>query len=230
MRSKGHSWLISVHWSYIGDDHRWSQMVFAPSPMSPDDSPTKKQSFMASTSIILPTDITMAYYRWSIIYDHDCLTIIGIILSMIISINFQPYHASWLPCSPFISIHQNMFFFEGHPAHQMGCPDRLWNRQVRSLRQVGRDGNWSRPGLRRIQHGVVGVVLFTVVVCFPKGKLANSAMKHKRSIDRTIYPRIYPLYKLMKIAQKTHKLQFLSLQKMIVAGFGSWVTILVPAE
>ena len=229
MRSKGYSWLISVHWSYIGDDHRWSQMVFTPSPMSSDDSPTKKQSFMASTSIILPTDITMAYYRWSIIYDHDCLTIIGIILSMIISINCQSYHASWLPCSPFISIHQNIFL-EGHPARQMGCPDRLWNRQVRSLRQVGRDGNWSRPGLRRIQHGVVGVVLFTVVVCFPKGKLANSAMKHKRSIDRTIYPRIYPLYKLMKIAQKTHKLQFLSLQKMIVAGFGSWVKILVPAE
>ena len=33
----------------------------------------------------------------------------------------------------------------------------------------------------------------------------------------------------MKIAQKKHKLQFLSLQKMIVAGFGSWMKILVPA-
>jgi hypothetical protein len=42
--------------------------------------------------------------------DHDCLTIIGIILSMIISINYQSYHASWLPCSPFISIHQNIYF------------------------------------------------------------------------------------------------------------------------
>ena len=229
MRSKGYSWLISVHWSYIGDDHRWSQMVFTPSP------PCLRMIPQLKNNHLWPQQVS--YYpwisQWHIIDDqwcHDCLTIIGIILSMIISINYQSYHASWLPCGPFISIQQNIYFFEGHPARQMGCPDRLWNRQVRSLRQVGRDGNWSRPGLRRIQHGVVGVVLFTVVVCFPKGKLANSAMKHKRSIDRTIYPRIYPLYKLMKIAQKTHKLQFLSLQKMIVAGFGSWVTILVPAE
>ena len=195
--------------------------------MSPDESSIKKQSFMASTSIILSMDITMAYYRWSMM-----IMIVWLSLESYYPWSYQSIvnHIMHHGCPvahlyPFIKT-----FFEGHPARQMGCPDRLWNRQVRSLRQVGRDGNWCRPGLRRIQHGVVGVVLFTVVVCFPKGKLANSAMKHKRSIDRTIYPRIYPLYKLMKITQKTHKLQFLSLQKMIVAGFGSWVKILVPAE
>jgi hypothetical protein len=64
----------------------------------------------------------------------------------------------------------------------------------------------------------VGVVLFTVVVCFPKGKLANSAMKHKRSIDRTIYPIIHPLYKLMKIAKKNTSYSFYHCKKWSLPG------------